>query len=365
MNKYDYVIVGAGLFGAAFAQIMTERKKRCLVVEKRERVGGNAATEEVDGIIVHKFGPHIFHTRDKSVWEYVNRFAEFNNFIYSPLAESRGKLFNLPFNMNTFYSLWGVKTPSEARATIEQQIKAAGITDPKNLEEKALSAVGEDIYRTLVKGYAEKRWARDCRFLPASVIGKLDLRFSFDNSFFGDGYQGVPIGGYTRLVENMLDGAEVITGVDYFSDKAGFDGLAKTTVYTGPIDRYFNYALGYLDYGTFEFETERLELPEYQGVSAVFYTDFDVSYARIVEHKYFEWKESAHTVITREYPKKYEKGDEPLYPIPDAKNAELYGKYKELAEKEKSVLFGGRLAEYKYYSMGEVVARAMQLAGEL
>lgn len=366
-KKYDYVIVGAGLYGAAFAQIMTERKKKCLVVEKRERVGGNIATEKVDGIIVHKFGAHIFHTSDRRVWEYVNRFAEFNNFISSPLASFKGKLYNLPLNMHTFYQLWGCKTPAEARAVIDAQREACGITDPQNLEEKALSLVGEDVYKTLVKGYTEKQWGRDCKFLPAFILGRLPLRFVYDNNYFNDRYQGIPVGGYTKMTEKMLDGVEVLTGVDYFSDKDRFDGLAKTVMYTGPIDRYFNYSLGELEYRSIDFQTERVEVPDFQGNAIVNYTEYEVPYTRIIEHKHFDRStgETEYTVITREYPKKFDKGDEPFYPINDVNNNALYDGYRQLAEREENVLFGGRLAEYKYYDMDDALAAVFELTDSL
>lgn len=355
------------MYGAAFAQVMTERKKKCLVVEKRERVGGNIATENVDGIIVHKFGAHIFHTSDKRVWEYVNRFAEFNNFINTPLANYRGKLYNLPFNMHTFYQLWGSKTPAEARAVIDAQREACGITDPQNLEEKALSLVGEDVYKTLVKGYTEKQWGRDCKFLPAFIIGRLPLRFVYDNNYFNDKYQGIPVGGYSKMIDKMLSGVEVLTGVDYFSDKERFDGLAKKVVYTGPIDRYYGYSLGELEYRSLEFQTERLEVPDFQGNAVVNYTEYEVPYTRIIEHKHFDRSigETAHTVITREYPKKFDKGDEPYYPINDVKNNALYDRYKQLVEKEENVIFGGRLAEYKYYDMDDALAAVFELTDRL
>lgn len=366
MKKYDYVIVGSGLFGASFAQIMTERGKKCLVVEKRSRVGGNVATEIQENIVVHKFGAHIFHTSDKRVWDYVNRFAEFNNFVNSPLAYYNGKLYNLPFNMHTFYQLWGCKTPSEARAIIDAQRAAAGITEPKNLEEKALMTVGEDVYKTLVKGYTEKQWGRDCRFLPTFIIGRLPLRFVYDNNYFNDTYQGIPVGGYSPMIEKMLDGVDVLTDTDYFSDREKFDAMGKTTLYTGPIDRFFDYKYGELEYRSLRFETETLDTPDYQGNAVINYTEYAVPYTRIIEHKHFDrTQQSDKTVITREYPAKFNKGDEPYYPINDDKNNALYKQYEDLAKATKNVLFGGRLAGYKYYDMDDTVAAVLALTDKL
>ncbi len=355
-KKYDYLIVGAGLFGACFAQIMTERGKRCLVVEKRQTAGGNIATECVDGITVHKFGAHIFHTSDRRVWEYVNRFAEFNGFINTPIANYQGKLYNLPFNMFTFYQLWGCKTPAEARAIIDAQRAASGITEPKNLEEKAIMTAGEDVYRTLIKGYTEKQWGRDCKYLPPFIIGRVPLRFTFNNNYFNDDFQGVPKCGYTAMVNNMLDGTELITGVDYFSDKKNLDAFAETVVYTGAIDRFFDYRYGELEYRSLRFETETLDMPDYQGNAVVNYTEYDVPYTRIIEHKHFNNEGGERTVITREYPQKFEKGSEPYYPINDEKNSALYAKYATLARKTKNVIFGGRLADYKYFDMDDTVS---------
>ncbi|MCH5162085.1 MAG: UDP-galactopyranose mutase [Clostridiales bacterium] len=364
-KHYDYLIVGAGLFGAAFAQIMTERGKSCLVIERRETVGGNIATEKTEGITVHKFGAHIFHTSDKRVWEYVNRFAEFNHFINTPIAKYKGKLYNLPFNMFTFYQLWGCKTPSEARAIIDAQREAAGITEPQNLEEKALMMVGEDVYRTLIKGYTEKQWGRDCKYLPPFIIGRVPLRFTYNNNYFNDDYQGIPTCGYTEMIENMLKGVEVITGVDYFVDRNKFDGMADTVVYTGAIDRFFDYKYGELEYRSLRFETETLDVDDYQGNAVVNYTEYEVPYTRIIEHKHFNGDKSERTVITREYPEKFEKGSEPYYPINDEKNTELYNKYAALAKSKKNVLFGGRLAGYKYYDMDDTVAAVFELTDKL
>ncbi|MCH5165285.1 MAG: UDP-galactopyranose mutase [Clostridiales bacterium] len=364
--KYDYLIVGAGLFGASFAQMMTERGKRCLVIEKREAVGGNIATETIDGITVHKFGAHIFHTSDKRVWDYVNRFAEFNNFVNSPIANYKGKLYNLPFNMFTFYQLWGCKTPAEARAVIESQRAAYGNNEPKNLEEKALMSVGEDVYKTLIKGYTEKQWGRDCKYLPAFIIGRVPLRFTFDNNYFTDRYQGIPIGGYSQMVKNMLLGADVVLGVDYFADRKKWDGMGETVLYTGEIDRFFDYKYGALEYRSLRFETETLDVEDYQGNAVVNYTDFETPYTRIIEHKHFEKTYGGgKTVITHEYPKKFEKGDEPYYPINDDKNTELYKRYTADAALQKNVLFGGRLAGYKYYDMDDTVAAAFELAQKI
>ncbi len=365
-KQYDYVIVGAGLFGASFAQIMTERGKKCLVIEKRSRVGGNIATEVQDGIVVHKFGAHIFHTSDKRVWDYVNRFAEFNNFVNSPLANYNGKLYNLPFNMHTFYQLWGCKTPSEARAIIDAQRAAAGIAEPKNLEEKALMTVGADVYKTLVKGYTEKQWGRDCKFLPTFIIGRLPLRFVYDNNYFNDRYQGIPIGGYTPIIEKMLDGVDVLTDTDYFSDRKKFDAMGETTLYTGAIDKFFDYEYGELEYRSLRFETETLDIPDYQGNAVVNYTEYSVPYTRIIEHKHFDrTQQTEKTVITREYPEKYTPGCEPYYPINDEKNNALYKKYEERARKTPNVLFGGRLAGYKYYDMDDTVAAVFQMVDNI
>ena len=366
MRKYDYLIVGAGLFGATFAQVMTERGKKCLVIDKRESVGGNIATEKIAGIDVHKFGAHIYHTSDKRVWDYVNRFAEFNNFVNSPIANYKGKLYSLPFNMYTFYQLWGTRTAAEARAVIESQRAAAGITEPKNLEEKALMSVGEDVYKTLIKGYTEKQWGRDCKYLPSFIIGRVPLRFVYDNNYFNDRYQGIPIGGYTDMVKRMLDGVEVKLGVDYFADKSAWDGAASTVLYTGEIDRFFGYALGELEYRSLRFETETLDVDDYQSNAVVNYTDFETPYTRIIEHKHFDRTQSSDkTVITREYPESYKKGSEPYYPVNDEKNNALYARYAALAEKEKNVIFGGRLAGYKYYDMDDTVAAVFELTDKL
>ena len=366
MNKYDYLIIGSGLFGAAFAQIMTERGNKCLVIEKREAVGGNIATEQIEGITVHKFGAHIFHTSDKRVWDYVNRFAEFNNFINSPIANYKGTLYSLPFNMYTFNRLWGCKTPAEARAVIESQRAATGIVEPKNLEEKALMSVGEDVYKTLIKGYTEKQWGRDCKYLPAFIIGRVPLRFTYDNNYFNDKYQGIPIGGYSKMIEKMLEGSDVLLGVDYFSDREKFDGMAKRTLYTGEIDRFFGYKFGELEYRSLRFDTEILDTDDFQGNAVVNYTDFETPYTRIIEHKHFDKTQGTDkTVITREYPKKFEKGSEPYYPINDEKNGELYKKYAQQASRCERVLFGGRLAGYKYFDMDDTVAAVFEMTDRI
>ncbi len=365
-KKYDYLIVGAGLYGACFAQIMTERGKKCLIVEKRETTGGNIATETVEGICVHKFGAHIFHTSDERVWNYVNRFAKFNNFINSPIANYNGKLYNLPFNMYTFYQLWGCKTPAEAKAIIERQRAESGITEPKNLEEKAIMMVGEDVYKTLVKGYTEKQWGRDCKFLPAFIIGRLPLRFVYDNNYFDDCYQGIPLGGYSAMINRMLEGVDVLTGVDYFSDRNKFDAVAETVVYTGAIDRYFDYRFGELEYRSLKFETEVIDAEDYQGNAVVNYTSYSIPYTRIIEHKHFDrTQKSNKTVVTWEYPMKFLSGCEPFYPVNDAKNGELYKKYADLAKEMKKVIFGGRLAEYKYHDMDDTVAAVLALTDKI
>lgn len=365
-NKYDYLIVGAGLFGACFAQIMTERGKRCLIIEKRETIGGNIATEQVEGITVHKFGAHIFHTSDERVWKYVNRFAQFNNFVNSPIANYKGTLYSLPFNMYTFNRLWGVRTPAEARAVIDAQRAAAGDGEPQNLEEKALRSVGEDVYKTLIKGYTEKQWGRDCKYLPAFIIGRVPLRFTYDNNYFNDRFQGIPIGGYSQMIKNMLSGTDVLLGIDYFSDRAKFDGMAERVLYTGEIDRYFDYKFGELEYRSLRFETETIETDDFQGNAVVNYTDYETPFTRIIEHKHFDKTQvSDRTVVTREYPEKFEKGSEPYYPINDEKNTALYKKYAAEAAKSEKTLFGGRLAGYKYYDMDDTVAAVFALTDGL
>lgn len=365
---YDYLIVGAGLFGAAFAQIAKENGKSVLVIDRRPHIAGNIYTEKVNGINLHKYGAHIFHTDNKAVWDYVNRFAVFNRYTNSPVANYKGEIYSLPFNMYTFNKMWGVVTPEEAKEKIEKQKQNAGITEPKNLEEQAISLVGTDIYEKLVRGYTEKQWGRECKNLPTFIIKRLPVRFTYDNNYFNALYQGIPVGGYTAMVERMLDGIEVRTGVDYLKDKAGFDSIAKKVIYTGAIDEYFGYCLGNLEYRSVRFETEIPDTENYQGNAVVNYTDRETPFTRIIEHKWFEFgkdeagNEISGTVISREYSSEWKPGDEPYYPVNDNKNALLYAEYKKLAEKETNVIFGGRLGEYKYYDMDRVIASAMALA---
>ena len=365
MAKYDYLVVGAGLFGAVFAHEVKAAGKKVLVIDRRPQIAGNVYTEDVEGIHVHKYGAHIFHTNDKNVWEYVNRFAVFNRFTNSPVANYKGELYSLPFNMYTFNKMWGVVTPQEAADKIEEQRKAAGITEPKNLEEQAISLVGTDIYEKLVKGYTEKQWGRDCKDLPAFIIRRLPVRLTFDNNYFNALYQGIPIGGYTQMVQNMLMGIEVRLNEDYLADRNTYNALADKIVFTGPIDEYYEYSLGTLEYRSVRFETELLDIPNFQGNAAVNYTDRETPWTRIIEHKWFEFgkdekgKDLPKTVISREYSSEWKKGDEPYYPVNDEKNSRLYEKYKELANQEEKVLFGGRLGEYKYYDMDKVIASAL------
>ena len=362
---YDYLIIGAGLYGAVFAQQAKAAGKSVLVIDKRNHIAGNVYTEKVEGIDVHKYGAHIFHTNNKEVWDYVNRFVTFNRFTNSSVANYKGELYSLPFNMYTFNRMWGVVTPDEAAAKIAEQKAAAGITEPKNLEEQAISLVGTDIYEKLIKGYTQKQWGRPCTELPSFIIKRLPVRLTFDNNYFNALYQGIPIGGYTRLVENLLDGIEVRLGVDYLEHKTELDALAEKVVYTGPIDAYFGYSLGALEYRSVRFETELLDTPNYQGNAAVNYTDAETPYTRIIEHKWFTFGKDEQgndlpkTVISREYSSEWHPGDEPYYPVNDEKNSALYAKYKALAEKEPKVLFGGRLGEYKYYDMDAVIAAAL------
>lgn len=362
MKKYDYLVVGAGLFGAVFARQAADAGKTVLVIDKRSHIGGNVYTEAVEGINVHVYGAHIFHTNDREIWDYVNRFAEFNRFTNSPVANYRGELYSLPFNMYTFNQMWGVVTPEQAEAKIRQQREAAGITEPKNLEEQAISLVGTDIYEKLVKGYTEKQWGRPCRELPAFIIKRLPVRLTFDNNYFNARYQGIPMGGYTRMVEQMLQGIEVRLGVDYLAQKAQLDALAEMVLYTGPVDAYFGYRLGTLEYRSVRFETEVLDMPNFQGNAAVNYTDRETPWTRIIEHKWFEFGTQPKTVISREYSSEWKPGDEPYYPVNDEKNNALYRKYKELADREPGVIFGGRLGEYRYYDMDAVIASALACA---
>ena len=365
---YDYLIVGAGLFGSVFARQATDAGKKVLVIDKRPNIAGNVYTEDIENIHVHKYGAHIFHTNNKEVWNYVTRFAEFNRFTNSPVANYKGELYSLPFNMYTFNKMWGVVTPEEAAAKIEEQRKEAGITEPHNLEEQAISLVGKDIYEKLIKGYTEKQWGRDCKDLPAFIIKRLPVRLTFDNNYFNALYQGIPVGGYTKMVANMLDGIEVHLDTDYFGNKTKLDALADKIVYTGAIDAYFEYQLGALEYRSVRFETEVLDKPNFQGNAAVNYTDRETPWTRIIEHKWFEFgkdddgNDIPKTVISREYSSEWKVGDEPYYPVNDEKNGALYQEYKKLADKEQKVIFGGRLGEYKYYDMDAVIASALELA---
>jgi len=361
MKQYDYLIVGAGLYGAVFAQQATAAGKKVLVIDRRDHIAGNIYTKETEGIQVHIYGAHIFHTNNHRVWKYVTRFAEFNRFTNSPVANYHGELYSLPFNMYTFNKMWGVVTPDEAAAKIEEQRREAGITEPKNLEEQAISLVGTDIYEKLVKGYTEKQWGRPCTELPAFIIKRLPVRLTFDNNYFNALYQGIPMGGYTKLVENMLSGIEVRLGVDYLKEKEQLDALAEKVVYTGAIDAYFDYALGALEYRSVRFETEVLDTPNFQGNAAVNYTDRETPWTRIIEHKWFEFGDQPKTVISREYSSEWNVGDEPYYPVNDEKNGALFARYRELAQKEQNVIFGGRLGEYKYYDMDAVIDASLTL----
>ena len=365
MSQYDYLIVGAGLYGAVCAREALSAGKKVLVIDKRPHIAGNVYTEQIEGINVHVYGAHIFHTNNKVVWDYVNRFAEFNRFTNSPVANYRGELYSLPFNMYTFNKMWGVVTPEEAQAKIEEQKRQAGITEPKNLEEQAISLVGTDIYEKLIKGYTEKQWGRPCRELPAFIIKRLPVRLTFDNNYFNALYQGIPMGGYTKMVENMLSGIEVRLNVDYFDHKAELDALADKVIYTGPIDAYFGYRLGNLEYRSVRFETEVLDKPNFQGNAAVNYTDRETPFTRIIEHKWFEFGNQPKTVISREYSSEWKPGDEPYYPVNDDRNGDLYRQYKALADAEENVIFGGRLGEYKYYDMDAVIASALEKCKEL
>ena len=362
---YDYLVVGSGLYGATFAREAADSGKSVLVIDKRPHIAGNIYTEDIEGIHVHKYGAHIFHTNDREVWAYVNRFAEFNRFTNSPVANYHGGLYSLPFNMYTFNKMWGVTTPEEAAAKIEEQRQAAGITEPKNLEEQAISLVGTDIYEKLVKGYTQKQWGRPCTELPSFIIRRLPVRLTFDNNYFNALFQGIPIGGYTKMAEHMLDGIEVRLGEDYLEKKAEYDALADKVIYTGPIDAYFDYCLGTLEYRSVRFETELLDKPNFQGNAAVNYTDPETPWTRIIEHKWFEFGKDTDgndlpkTVISREYSSEWKPGDEPYYPVNDEKNGALYEKYRELGEKEENVAFGGRLGAYKYYDMDQVIAAAL------
>lgn len=363
MSMYDYLIVGSGLFGAVFAHEMTKQGRKCLVLERREAVGGNVRCEEREGINVHVYGAHIFHTNNREVWDYVNQFVEFNQYVNSPLANFRGELYNLPFNMNTFRAMWGVVTPQEAVDKIASQ-RAEIKGEPQNLEEQAISLVGRDIYEKLIQGYTEKQWGRKCRDLPAFIIKRLPVRYTYDNNYFNARYQGIPIGGYNKIIEGLLAGVEVRLGVDYNAARADYDGLADKVLYTGALDEYFNYKLGRLAYRSLRFETERLEQENYQGVAVMNYTAAEVPYTRIIEHKHFEFGTQPVTYITREYPQEWQPGEEAYYPVNDMRNQELYAQYKELADQEKNLLLGGRLALYKYFDMDKIIELALELVGE-
>ena len=360
MEKYDYLIVGAGLFGSVFAYEANKRGKKCLVIEKRDHIGGNVYTENIENINVHKYGAHIFHTSNKEIWNYVNKFAEFNRYTNSPIANYKGEIYNMPFNMNTFNKLWGVITPNEAKEKIEEEKKTSNIKEPKNLEEQAIKLIGNTIYEKLVKGYTEKQWGKKAKELPTFIIKRLPVRFTYDNNYFNDVYQGIPVGGYTKIVEKMLDGIEIKLNCDFFKEKDYFEGIADKIIFTGMIDQYYNYRFGELEYRSLRFENEILDQENYQGNAVVNYTDFETPFTRIIEHKHFEFGNQSKTVITREYPEKWSRDKEPYYPINNDKNNVLYEKYKSIAEKEKKVIFGGRLGQYQYYDMHRVIEEALK-----
>ena len=360
MEKYDYLVVGSGLFGSIFAYEANKKGKKCLVIDKRNHVGGNIYTENIEGINVHKYGAHIFHTSNKEVWDYINQFAIFNRYTNSPVAFYKDEVYNMPFNMNTFSRLWNIKTPKEAKEIIEKQKKESGIIEPCNLEEQAISLVGKDIYEKLVKGYTQKQWGRECTDLPAFIIKRLPVRFTYDNNYFNDLYQGIPMGGYTKIIEKMLDGIDVRLNCDYFKNKEELDGLANKILFTGMIDQFYDYKFGTLEYRSLKFETEVLDEENYQGNAVVNYTEYEIPYTRIIEHKHFEYGTQTKTVITREYPANWSKGDEPYYPMNDDKNNALYRKYEQLAKQESNIIFGGRLGQYKYYDMHNVIAEALK-----
>ena len=358
MTDYDYLIVGAGLFGATFAHLATKAGKKCLVIDRRPHVGGNTYCKNEDGINVHVYGAHIFHTNDKPIWDFVNSFTEFNRYTNSPLANYKGKLYNLPFNMNTFYQLWGVITPEEAQKKIDEQIASLNIKEPKNLEEQALTLVGTDIYEKLIKGYTEKQWGRKATELPAFIIKRLPVRFTYDNNYFNDKYQGIPIGGYNVITEGMLEGSDVKLNVDFFEDRDYFKSIAEKIVYTGALDEYYDYRFGELEYRSLRFDHQRLEIPNYQGNAVVNYTEAEIPYTRIIEHKHFEFGKQPHTVITYEYPDNWHRGKEQYYPVNDEENTKRFKQYQALADEEENILFGGRLAEYRYYDMHQVIGSA-------
>ena len=362
MKQYDYLIVGSGLFAATCAYELNKAGKKVLVIEKRANIAGNIYTEEIEGIQVHKYGPHIFHTSNKMVWDYVNQFAKFNNYINMPIAYYKGKYYNMPFNMNTFHQVFGVNTAEEAKACIEKEIKEANIKEPKNLEEKAISMVGTTIYEMLIKGYTQKQWGKPCTELPPSIITRLPVRYEYNNNYFNDTYQGIPIGGYTQIIQRMLEGIEVRTNVDYIAQRDELNTLAESIIYTGEIDRFYDYRFGALEWRSLRFEEEIIDKPDFQGNAVINYTEYEVPYTRIAEHQYFEpGVEHQKTVITKEYSKTWSKGDEAYYPINNQRNSELYAKYKELADKENKIFFGGRLGTYSYYNMDVVIEKALQL----
>lgn len=372
MNKYNFLIVGSGLFGSIFAYEATKRGKKCLVIDKRSHIAGNIYTENIDGINVHKYGAHIFHTSNKDVWDYIQQFAEFNRYTNSPVARYKNELYNMPFNMNTFNKLWGVVTPAEAQAKIEEEKKEAGIIKPKNLEEQAISLVGKTIYEKLVKGYTEKQWGKRATELPSFIINRLPVRLIYDNNYFNDKYQGIPIGGYTQIIEKMLDGIEVRLNCDFFENREELENIANKIIFTGPIDKYYNYQFGELEYRSLRFETEELDIDNYQGNAVVNYTEYEIPYTRIIEHKHFEYGQTLgklpegkalnKTIITREYPDKWIQGKEPYYTMNDEKNTNLYAKYKALADKDSRIIFGGRLGQYKYFDMDKVILEALNCA---
>lgn len=357
---YDYLIVGSGVYGAVFAHEMTKQGKKCLILERRSHIGGNVYTKDVAGIQVHQYGAHIFHTSNRDVWKYVHNFAEFNRYTNSPVANYKGEIYNLPFNMNTFNKMWGVVTPNQAKKIIEEQIHQYGVDIPNNLEEQGINLVGKDLYEKLIKGYTEKQWGRCAKDLPADIIKRIPVRYMYDNNYFNDTYQGIPIGGYTKMIENMLEGVEVKLNVDFLQHKDKYMKIAKKIIFTGPIDAFFNYQLGTLEYRSVKFEMETLDLSNYQGNAVVNYTEYEVPYTRIIEHKHFEFGSQKNTVISREYPVEWKKGDEPYYPINNEKNNRLYMRYLKLAEKEKNVIFGGRLGRYKYMDMHQVIEEALR-----